>query len=276
MSNKLKQRVVDFLDQPSRRRFLAPLATAYASAQNHKLVGVRDIDGLWVHNHGAGKLVFRGIYTISPERLESITVDTFFHSYTPKRDDITIDIGAGVGTEILTFSRLVGDGGRVIAVEAHPETYRCLETMCGLNELHNVSTRQIAIMESSGPVFISDSDSDISNSVIGDTSRTISVPGLSLDELVAKENLPRIDFLKMNIEGAEAPALRGMQRTLELARHLAISCHDFIADRSGDESMRTKAVVRATLEDHDFEVEERENDSRPWVRDTLYATKRIP
>jgi FkbM family methyltransferase len=273
MPENPKQWLAAALDRPGRRHILRPLATLYASARNRSLVRVADEAGLWVHHHRAGKLVFRSIYTISPGQLDAITRDTFFYTYTPKRGDIAIDVGAGVGTETLTLSRLVSDTGCVIAIEAHPETHRCLAKLCELNALDNVSSKQLAIMDKSGPVTLSDSEADISNTVMRKAANAITVPGVSLDELVETEGLRRIDFLKMNIEGAEALAFEGMRRTLEMTENLAISCHDFVADASGDESMRTKATVRKALEAHGFTVTERTGDARRWIRDTLYATK---
>ena len=273
MPENPKHRLVAALDRPGMRHILRPLATLYASARNRSLVRVTDEAGLWVHHHRAAKLVFRVIYTISPGQLDAITRDTFFNSYTPRPGDVVIDVGAGVGTETLTLSRLVRDTGRVIAIEAHPETYRCLAKLCELNALNNVSDRQIAIMDKSGPVTLSDSETNISNTVMRETPDAITVPGVSLDELVETERLPRVDFLKMNIEGAEALALHGMRRTLGMTENLAISCHDFIAEARGDESMRTKATVRRALQAHGFAVTERTTDARPWVRDTLYGTR---
>jgi len=273
MPGNLNYRLVTALDRPGSRRILGPLATLYASARNRRLVRVTDEDGLWVHHHPTAKLVYRVVYTISPAELDATARDTFYYSYTPRQGDIVIDVGAGVGTEALSLSRLVGDTGRVFAIEAHPETYRCLVKLCDLNALRNVSPRQVAIMDKAGSVTLSDSDSNISNRVVKDTLDAITVPGVSLDELAETERLPRIDFLKMNIEGAEALALRGMRRTLPMIENLAISCHDFIAEAGGDESTRTKATVRKALEAQGFSITERTSDARPWVRDTLYATR---
>ncbi len=273
MRKSLKHRLAAALDRPGGRFLAGPLATVYASLRNRSPVLVTNEGVCWVHHHRSAKLVYRVIYAISPSELEAITRDTFFHYYTPRRGDVVVDIGAGVGSEALTLSRLVGDDGRVVAVEAHPGTYRCLEKLCQLNSLDNVSAKQLAIMDESGPVTISDSDADIANSVVRDVNRAIEVPGMSMDQLVESEGLSHIDFLKMNIEGAEAPAVRGMQRTLEMTQNLAISCHDFIGEERRDPSMYTKAMVREALESHGFAVAERTKDPRPWIRDTLYATR---
>jgi len=252
---------------------LSSLGTLYTSSKNRGLVRVTGENGLWVHKHPTANLVFRSIHAVSPNQLDAITENTFFYSYTPRLGDTVIDVGAGVGTETLTFSRLVGGTGKIIAIEAHPETYRCLARACHLNRLVNVAPLQLAIMNMSGEVKISDTETNISNTVMNDSVHGVTVPGIPLDELIDSENISEINFLKMNIEGAEAPAMEGMQRTLSITKNIVISCHDFIADAGGTETMRTKETVRKSLEAHDFSIKERMDDARPWVRDTLYGTR---
>jgi len=78
----------------------------------------------------------------------------------------------------------------------------------------------------------------------------------------------------MNIEGAESKALAGFRRGLLHTEHVAISCHDFLAeDRRGSASMRTKAHVRAVLENSGFTVRTRNHDDRPWIRDFVYGRR---
>jgi hypothetical protein len=97
------------------------------------------------------------------------------------------------------------------------------------------------------------------------------VKSTSLDELVDDLALERIDFIKMNIEGAEKLAIQGMDRTLRKTRTVCISCHDFKADQDGDEALRTKTAVREFLVEKGFRVTTRDDDARPWVRDQLIA-----
>jgi FkbM family methyltransferase len=238
-------------------------------------VRVTDEAGLWVHHHRAAKLVFRDFSPISPEELDAATHACFFHAYTPKQGDVAIEVGAGVGGETLSVSRLVGQTGRVIAIEAHPETYRCLKMLCTLNALDNVTTRQAAVMNQHGSIRISDLDTHVMNSVLGSAKTGIEVPAITLDDLVEAEGLTRIDFLKMNIEGAELLALQGMRDTLGMVQNLVVSCHDFVADQTGDDSMRTKSRVREVLEASGFVVSDRATHRSPWIRDALYGKKRV-
>src|SRR5580693_7150013 len=75
------------------------------------------------------------------------------------------------------------------------------------------------------------------------TKGALQVAGISLDELLERENVQRIDFLKMNVEGAEALAIRGMDRTLRITRALSISCHDFRAGAGEGEFFRTRQLI---------------------------------
>jgi methyltransferase FkbM-like protein len=62
----------------------------------------------------------------------------------------------------------------------------------------------------------------------------------TIDELVAELNLTRVDFIKMDIEGAEKNALRGARQTLGRFRpRLAIS-----AEHLPDDDTAIPALVR--------------------------------
>jgi len=83
--------------------------------------------------------------------------------------------------------------------------------------------------------------------------------------------IERVDLLMMNIEGAETDALRGASGLMGSIRNSVISCHDS-SPATTCRAMRTKADVRALLEDAGFEVTQQEH-RHPWVRDTLYASR---
>jgi hypothetical protein len=73
--------------------------------------------------------------------------------------------------------------------------------------------------------------------------RAVPVVGTTVDPPSEQLQLAPIDFLKMNIEGAERLAILGMKHALRRVRHLCVACHDFRADRSEGEHYRTRDVV---------------------------------
>jgi hypothetical protein len=63
-----------------------------------------------------------------------------------------------------------------------------------------------------------------------------------------------------------------MKDRVSTIRNIAVECHDFLADRDGDDWYRTEAVVRKFLSDSGYEiVDRRSDDRRDWSRGYLYA-----
>ena len=204
---------------------------------------------------------------------EELARDLFFQQYTPRPGDTVLDVGAGAGEEAELLSRLVGPAGRVYAVEAHPATFAALESRCRAARLENVVPVHAAVSDRVGTVSFSDGASYRENRIVADPGG-LAVPALTLDELVDRWALDQIDFVKLNIEGAEEAALRGLARHAVRVRHLTVSCHDFLADRGGAPSNRTNAAVRRLLWGYGFTVTGRgRGDRRHWTRPYLYGAR---
>jgi hypothetical protein len=90
------------------------------------------------------------------------------------------------------------------------------------------------------------------------------VDGKRFDDLAALQGIDRIDFLKMNIEGAERQALPGCREALGRARFVCIAAHDFRAARGEGEHFRTLDFVRDFLTEAGFEIVMRD-DPRYYV-----------
>jgi len=224
-----------------------------------------------VHRSKEGSVTDRHVnHRLSLAGYERVMNDYWFSVYEPKPADIVVDIGAGKGEETYAFSKRVGPGGRVISVEAHPQTFRCLVKLIEHNGLTNVVPVHAAICEKQHDVFINNPEWDQQGSIVAAASG-LRIPGLTLDALVKNLAVARIDFLKMNIEGAEALAIQGMSQSIQNTKAVCISCHDFLGDSCSNEQMRTKAKVAAFLEQNGFRIFSRDNDPRPYIRDQLNA-----
>jgi len=204
-------------------------------------------------------------------RMDELAKVNFLWGYTPKVGDVVIDVGAGVGEEALTFSRAVGKHGKVICIEAHPRTFRCLEKLVQYNRLENVLAIHQAVAEPScETVTIENSDDYLGNR--SGTAKGTSVPATTIDAIYQQLGLGKIHFLKINIEGAERFAIQGMTKTLRQTEVLCVSCHDFLAEAGGDDSLRTKSAVQQFLQQSGLKIVEREDpELRPYVRDQVWA-----
>lgn len=272
----LLRRTITYLDRPGHRGVLAFAASLTKSVMYGSFCRVSYSDGRWIHDHRDGVLVEREIRLASISRLNSMTRDHWFHQYTPKQGDTIIDVGAGTGWETLLLSELVGHSGRVIAIEAHPETYACLAEMVRRNNLANVTPVWCAVSDTPGVVLISDDTHHQGNSIVAGGQNGFEVPALTLEEICKVEGIQEIGLLKMNIEGAEKYALPSLGRMASHTRHVAISCHDFLADWKQGEQYRSLAQVVDWLKRAEFSVYSRTADPRPWVRDYVYGSRAVP
>jgi FkbM family methyltransferase len=129
-----------------------------------------------------------------------------------------LDIGAQSGFFSLLLSKLVGPAGKVIAFEPLPANFRFLEENVRLNGLRNVTIRQEAVAERSGSMgfeFPRHEPNLIAGPVLeGEDQGILTVTGVSLDDMLSA-NSPPVQFIKMDIEGAEVEALRGALKLLD-------------------------------------------------------------
>jgi len=193
--------------------------------------------------------------------------DYWFHVYKPRAGDVIVDIGAGRGEDTFAFSRGVGPAGRVWAIEPHPQTFRILSEFCRLNRLDNVNRLNFACTEAPAELQIETMPVWESNYVRGgeQTPTSFPVTGIPFDRLAEQQGIDRIDFLKMNIEGAERMALPGCTEALRRARMVCVAAHDFRANRGEGEPFRTFDEVCATLRRAGFTLTLRQDDPRYYV-----------
>jgi FkbM family methyltransferase len=265
--------LVDRLDRPGRRALLVVPGSLWVSRSYRRPCLVYWRDGAWIHHYRGAKIPHATLGRAAPPHIFTAQArELFLYGYAPRPGDVVFDVGAGIGAETLLFSRLVGASGRVVSVEAHPRTYARLVELCRANGLANVTALQVAVSDSDGTAKISDRPSHASNTLLGTDAGAIQVPVRRIDTMARELEITRIDLLKMNIEGAERAAIRGVGALLAGTRHVCIGCHDFLADADGGgDELRTKAFVRAFLTEHGFAVTSRDDAPEPWTRDYLYG-----
>lgn len=209
-------------------------------------------------------------YSYLKQRLQA----TYGHFYMPEKGDTVIDIGAGLGEETVIFGLLVGNRGKVYAIEANPATYEGLKYMCRENGFSWVFPHHLAIYKTDGEVTIEDDEEQYITNTInsGNANKPgIMVKAQTLDSLVKHHGIERIDFLKSNIEGAEQFLIEGMSESIGKIKNVCISCHDFrhVYHNHG-EFYLTKEKVKKFLQQNGFQIQRREAVDRV-VDDFIYA-----
>lgn len=163
-----------------------------------------------------------------PEVYEPSTFK-FLKEHTPIGGTV-IDLGAHIGLFSVVAARLVGPGGKVFAFEPTAFTRGVLEQTIKLNGVSDrVEARSEAVGETTGTANFFDSGDElsVSNSLIsyGSLSRSgTEVKVSSLDEFVATRGA-HVDFLKIDVEGAELQVLRGAEKTFEMRPFVSLGLH---------------------------------------------------
>lgn len=266
-----RRTIFRMLDRPLGRPILSLCGSFYRTVTFRLPAFVWYKNGQWIHKEPGGYAVERQIMLHPLKDFNALNTDTYLYTYRPRPGDVVLDCGAYTGWETLLFSGLVGPAGRVIAIEAHPVSFKCLAEMCRRNHLTNVVPLQCAASDLAGTIQITDTPRHQANTIVaGGTG--LAVPAYTLDQIVQQLGIKHIDLITMNIEGAEAPAFRGAAETLGITEHVAVSCHDWFVDVGGP-AMRTKVEVRRLLENAGFKITTRPDDPRPWIPDFLYADR---
>ena len=126
--------------------------------------------------------------------------------------DVVIDVGANIGTFTIVASLIVGEHGKVFAIEPHPTIFKYLEGNIALNKTRNIYSYNVAIGDKNGSVRFSSITSDDQNSVVNDASG-IEVPLMQIDHLPIA-NL-QIALMKIDVEGFEKFVFQGAAKTLQ-------------------------------------------------------------
>jgi FkbM family methyltransferase len=137
-----------------------------------------------------------------------------------------LDAGSLYGVYTVAAAMRVGELGRVIAMEPSREAYTVLTRNIASNNLTNVTPLRSALGLRSGRGLLYHHHCDPGqNSLARDDASTgvEEVDVVSLDELLSELDVQRLDVLKLDVEGAEFPAIKGGAESLRRFRPVIIA-----------------------------------------------------
>lgn len=230
--------------------------------------GAKDWLRLVAHNYaqrGSARFSRKGgAYVTKTSEFELVTaeppfeirrlIDQFEHGYRVQRSDLIIDAGAFNGILMSVFALQAGPSGRVLAFE--PDAVNRQRAL--RNWELNGRPAHVHII----PMGLWNCETEIEfceRGALGSSAfwegpggKMVRIRTTTLDKVVAENKLERVDFVKMNIEGAEIKALEGAEDTIrQFHPHFAISSDHFV---NGDVTMgvRTCGPVEEILRAHGY------------------------
>lgn len=143
-----------------------------------------------------------------------------------KEGDIVIDVGANIGYYTLIFAQLVGKTGKVFAFEPEPKNFEILKKNIEINNYQNVVVEQKIVSDTSGMIKLFIAEQGIVGHRIQqktNSQKFIEMESIILDDYLKKLNLSdKINFIKIDVEGAEPKVLEGSKEILETSSNLKI------------------------------------------------------
>ena len=168
------------------------------------------------------------------------------------KGDIVLDCGASDGD--FTRQALEAGAQKVVSIEISPSSVECIRRNLAAEVAGGrVIVYPKGVWNKDDVLMLNVDDTNFAaNSVVMHPESShpgVQVPLTTIDELVAELKLPRVDFIKMDIEGAEVPALAGAHDTLvRFKPRLAIA-----TEHKPDDEFTIPAAVRKIRADYQME-----------------------
>ncbi|AOJ36290.1 FkbM family methyltransferase [Burkholderia metallica] len=161
--------------------------------------------------------------------------EAFLFMQMVRQGDTVVEAGANIGSHTVMLSKTVGDNGTVFAFEPQRHTFQLLNANLALNERLNVRAFQYAVGDVDETVEFPIVDPRLPNNFGGSSllmSHAVAeqVPLRTIDSL----RLPRLDFLKADVEGFEIQTIRGAQDSIRTLRPIVYL--EYLNHYTGDSS----------------------------------------
>ncbi|MFF6786838.1 FkbM family methyltransferase [Streptomyces sp. NPDC012510] len=177
--------------------------------------------------------------------------------------DLVIDAGAHTGYFTLLASRLVGPAGRVVAIEPSPAFHQALTANIEANGCGNVRTVHAAVSDAPGRMtFYLERATNLGGTTAvrpHTVEASFEAEAAPLPALLTEDELVAASLIKIDIEGGEAAAVRGLAPVLHRLRHDAELVIE-VTPRTLAKQGRTVDDVLSPLREHGFHVYRLPND----------------
>jgi FkbM family methyltransferase len=173
-----------------------------------------------------------GVYT--QMLLQQYRCELADHAIEVEPGDVVIDGGGCFGDTALYFAHKAGPDGRVFSFEFMPDNIRVFDRNLELNPglAERIDIVPNPLWSSSGQkLYVEGAGPGAHITPAPKSEGAMRVETLTIDDLLLQKGLDRIDFIKMDIEGAELEALKGAEAVIRRFRpKLAISVYHRLPD----------------------------------------------
>ena len=146
-----------------------------------------------------------------------------------KSGDVVLDLGANIGYFTILFAKIVGENGKVVAFEPESKNFQILKKNISENGYNNVILENKAVSEKNGStVLFTGTKSSGANRIYEPKKaqewrkkekqqefEKNEIETVSIDKFLNEKEIEKVNFIKIDIEGGEFFALKGMKNILK-------------------------------------------------------------
>ena len=176
-----------------------------------------------------------------------------------KSGDTVIDIGTNIGFSLLNMAKIIGSDGLVIGFEPDPANFIQLEKNISLNDFTNLKVNKKGLGDKPGKFKLENRiESNSGMKRIGSSVDYVEVEIDTLDNFISASNnsLPKIDLIKIDVEGFELNVLKGALNTIR--KYYPVLFIEVDDNNLRDESASARELIHFIAE-NDYEMVNAEN-----------------
>ncbi|MBT4652033.1 MAG: FkbM family methyltransferase [Candidatus Pacebacteria bacterium] len=194
-----------------------------------------------------------------------------------KKGDIIIDVGANIGLYSIIAEKFIGKNGKIYAFEPSEEVFLKFKKNIKLNNSKIINLNKKAVSKKNGKVAL------VVDKLLGDGYSYISknklfldtyshVESITLDYFFKRNNLKKVNFIKIDVEGGELSVLEGAKNILLSNKKLVI-----LLENSNEGLKRfgnNQKDLYLFLKNMGFKIAAWDNNSKKWTN-KISQTKKI-
>lgn len=151
--------------------------------------------------------------------------------FSPKENDLVLDIGAHLGRYSLISSHKVGKKGKVISIEPNPLVFEKLKKNIDLNKSTNIISLNFAVYSKKTRIKLFSPNEGVKNTIYNTivpgrirSERFIEVDADTLDNILYSIGIKteNVNWIKIDVEGAELEVLKGAHNILSKSKDIAL------------------------------------------------------
>ena len=230
--HKIGQAIPNSLAKDWLRRILFPILFTASGSQTVKIGPPNDKIPVTITH-----------FPLFKERLGEREIEGYLLEYTPKKGDVVINAGGYHGYFAIYLSRKVGPTGHVYCFEPDKTNASIIQKNIKRNNCKNITIIPKGLWDKNTILAFETRGSSSRHASNGKAAKKAKF--CRLDDALKKHNINKVDFISMDIEGAEIEALNGAEETIKANPNISLAIASYHVVDGAPTSARVEKKLKS-------------------------------